>query len=146
MERKVFDDLQTIIVNLSKIKKMTAKAQAEILKPYGISSGHAAYVMALYGGGMTMKELSEMLCVGPANTTRVISTLMKKGYVASDCPKKGGRKFNVFLTETGRLLAEKIREQLTDDSALLHMLTPEEKNLFFTLLEKIAEGYDRHGI
>ena len=51
MERKVCDDLQTIIVNLSKIKKMTAKAQAEILKPYGISSGHAAYVMALYGGG-----------------------------------------------------------------------------------------------
>lgn len=142
MEGKAFGDLQALIVNLSKIKKANAKRQAEILKPYDISSGHAAYVMALYGGGMTMKELSDMLCVDPANTTRVIATLTQKGYVASDCPKKGCRKFKVFLTDSGRSLAEAVRARLIDDSAVMCMLTPEEKQTFFALIDKIAGGCD----
>lgn len=135
-------DLQSLTVYLSKLKKMTVKMQAELLKPYDISNRHATYIVALYNGdGMTMKELSDSLCVDPANTTRVIATLTEKGYVQNDCKKKGCRKFKVFLTDKGKELADHIRENIACGKALLtSALTEEESRQFMTLLVKLAKG------
>ena len=106
-------DLQSIIICLSKIKKNSIKAQEKLLKPYNLSSRYIGYIMALSeGDGMTMKELSDTLGVDPANTTRVISTLTEMGYVDNDCRKEGSRKFNVFLTQEGKDIADKMKKNI----------------------------------
>ena len=137
-------DLQSIIICLSKIKKKLVKSQAKMLKPYGLSSRHAGYIMALSeGDGMTMKALSDTLSVDPANTTRVISVLTEKGYVSNDSKKNGSRKYNVFLTEMGRQAAEKMKKDIVACSVeVMSPLSDEEKKVFATLLFKMASGND----
>ena len=134
-------DLQSIIICLSKLKKNSLKTQAKLLKPYNLGTRHAGYIMALSeGDGMTMKELSDTLCVDPANTTRVISTLTEMGYVSNDCPKEGSRKFKVFLTEEGKQVAEKMKTDIVNCSIeIMDPLTDDEKKTFVTLLFKMVD-------
>ena len=135
-------DLQSIIICLSKLKKNSLKTQAKLLKPYNLGTRHAGYIMALSeGDGMTMKELSDSLCVDPANTTRVISALTERGYVSNDCPKEGCRKFKVFLTQEGRRVADGIKKDIVNCSVeIMDPLTDDEKKTFVTLLFKMADG------
>ena len=136
-------DLQTLIICLSKLKKVSLKSQAKMLKPYGLCNREVSYVMALSKGPMTMKELSEALCVDPANTTRVIASLTESGYVANDCKREGCRKFNVFLTEKGNSLAEQIKKDVVDCGVeVMNPLTQEEQKTFIELLFKMARGAD----
>ena len=134
-------DLQSLIICLSKLKKTSIKAQAKMLKPYNLSTRHAGYIMALSeGSGMTMKALSDTLCVDPANTTRVIAALTEMGYVANDCRKEGCRKFNVFLTDKGKSIAEKMKKDVVVSSVeIMDPLTDEEKKTFVYLLFKMAQ-------
>ena len=57
-----FSQFQELTVHLSKLRKMSAKSQSELLKPYDISNRHATYIIALSeDNGMTMKELSQLM-------------------------------------------------------------------------------------
>ena len=133
-------DLQSIIICLSKLKKNSLKTQAKMLKPYNLGTRHAGYIMALSkGNSMTMKELSDVLCVDPANTTRVIGSLTKMGLVDNDCQKEGCRKYNVFLTEKGKQVAEQMKKDIVNCSVeIMDPLTDDEKKTFVTLLFKMA--------
>jgi len=136
-------DLQTMIVYLSKLKKASLKSQAKMLKPYGLCNRQVSYIMALSNGPMTMKALSEALCVDPANTTRVIASLMEIGYVENDCPKEGCRKYNVFLTEKGMTVANSMKTEVVNHSIeVMKPLTQEEQKLFCELLFKMAKEAD----
>ena len=142
MDRGVFNDFQTMAVYLSKLRKATCKFHSELLKPFGITHRYAAYIMILSDSeGMTMKQLSEELCVDPANTTRVIATLKEKGLVCDDCKKLGGRKFKVFLTDSGKNLAERLKEDfINSNDNMFAVLTAEEREQFFKLCSKIIEA------
>ena len=133
-------DLQSVITGLSKLKKRELKSQTKMLKPFNLTSRHAGYIMALSNGnGMTMKALSETLCVDPANTTRVIAFLDEKGYVTNDCKKEGCRKFNVFLTEKGKQVAQEMKKSVACHSLeIMDPLSDDEKRTFVTLLFKMA--------
>ena len=133
-------DLQSVITGLSKLKKRALKSQTKMLKPFGLTSRHAGYIMALSEGkGMTMKALSETLCVDPANTTRVVAYLDEMGYVTNDCKKEGCRKFNVFLTEKGMQVAQEMKKSVACHSMeIMSPLNSEEKITFVTLLFKMA--------
>lgn len=137
-----FSQFQELTVHLSKLRKMSAKSQSELLKPYDISNRHATYIIALSeDNGMTMKELSDALCVDPANTTRVIATLTEKGYVVNDCKKSGCRKFKVFLTEKGNELASQIKEGIKNNNQkIFSVLTDEEREMFWQLLLKVVKA------
>ena len=133
-------DLQSVITGLSKLKKRALKSQTKMLKPFNLTSRHAGYIMALSDGkGMTMKDLSETLCVDPANTTRVIAYLNEMGYVTNDCKKEGCRKFNVFLTEKGKQVAHEMKKSVACHSVeIMDPLSDDEKRTFVTLLFKMA--------
>ena len=137
-------DLQSVITGLSKLKKRALKKQTEMLKPLGLTSRHAGYIMALSDGrGMTMKALSETLCVDPANTTRVIAHLGEMGYVSNDCQKEGCRKFNVFLTDKGKDVANEMKKSVACHSLeIMDPLTSDEKLTFVKLLFKMAMDND----
>lgn len=142
MNCDVFYDFQTMMAYMSKLRKMSSRFFAELLKSFDITNRHAAYIMILSeSDGMTMKQLSDNLCVDPANTTRVVAALKEKGLVDDDCKKPGGRKFNVFLTGEGRKLATQLKVSfINSHTNMLSALTEEEKRLFFELCAKIVKS------
>ena len=142
MDCDKFSDFQTMTVYMSKLRKMSSNFFTEVLKSFDITHRHAAYITLLSkSGGMTMKQLSDSLCVDPANTTRVIAALKEKGLVDDDCKKPGGRKFNVFLTDEGKRIAAQLKESLINSQEyMLSALTDEERRQFFTLCAKIIKS------
>ena len=69
MNCDVFYDFQTMMAYMSKLRKMSSRFFAELLKSFDITNRHAAYIMILSeSDGMTMKQLSDNLCVDPART------------------------------------------------------------------------------
>ncbi len=97
-------------MSLQMRKNMTA-----IVEPYGLSHAHAIYLIALnLQDGQTMVSLSRFLDLDTANTTRVIKTLREKGFVYDDRKTESNKKFRIFLTESGKALADLLMARITE--------------------------------
>ncbi|NLL94736.1 MAG: winged helix-turn-helix transcriptional regulator [Thermoplasmatales archaeon] len=90
------------------------KNMTEFISPYGLTSSHAVYLIALHlEDGQTMVSLSNFLDLDTANTNRVIKVLREKGFVRDDRETPRSKKFSIFLTEEGRGLAASLMEHVT---------------------------------
>ena len=97
-------------MSLQMRKNMTA-----IVEPYGLSHAHAIYLIALnLQDGQTMVSLSRFLDLDTANTTRVIKTLREKGFVYDDRKTESNKKFRIFLTDSGKALANMVMTKITE--------------------------------
>ncbi len=91
------------------------KNMTSIVEPYGLTHSHAIYLIALeLQDGQTMVGLSHFLDLDTANTNRVIKVLREKGFVCDDRKTENTKKFRIFLTDSGRALAEGIMARITE--------------------------------
>ncbi len=128
-----------------KIKKMAQRRQQETLKPYGLSSIHAMYLVVLmhHSEGMTFKELCEKLCVDKANTSRAINVLEEKGYVFRDYTSPGVLKYKLILSEEGKKIAQEVGCTMKKfHRQLIESLTEEEIITVRGIMVKIAKAVD----
>ncbi len=95
-----------------RVSIITRRVMAECVRDYGLTGIHANYLIALnLREGLTLVELSSFLDIDAANTNRVIKVLKDKGLVYDDRPTPRSKKFNVFLTEEGKALADHIMSE-----------------------------------
>lgn len=91
-------------------KNMTA-----IVADQGLTSAHAIYLIALnLQDGQTLVSLSRFLDLDTANTNRVIKVLREKGFVYDDRKTEKSKKYSIYLTESGKELAKKIMDGITE--------------------------------
>ncbi len=94
---------------LDRIDTVIRRSMMDMVKPYGLTSSHSMYLLALYiRDGQTMVELSDYLDLDPANTNRVIKKLKEEKFVFDDREKENNKKYSIFLTESGKKLATEI--------------------------------------
>ncbi len=128
-----------------KIKKMAQRRQQEALKPYGLSSIHAMYLVVLMHQpeGMTFKEISEKLCVDKANTSRAFNVLEEKGYVFRDYTSAGVLKYKLILSEEGKKIAQEAGNTMKEfHRQLAESLSKEEIKTVREIMFKIAKAVD----
>ncbi len=127
---------------LSILYRMTMSHVAQELKAYGIGSGQAMFLLELFHrDGMRQEELSRLLNIDGANTTRAITKLVQEGYVVRRPDPEDGRAYRIYLTEK----AVELRADLCGvlrrwDDYLLAGLTHTEKALFLQLLKKTGQA------
>ena len=127
-------------VALGSVLKTIHKKQNEVLKPYGLSSLHALYLMLLYDNeqGMTMKSLNERIVVDKSNTSRAVASLEEKGYALRRMVDQEGGKWYVYLTEQGKKAARASREGMQRIvEALQGGMSLDEQNVLRSVLEKL---------
>ena len=116
------------------------------LKEFDLGSGQIMFLLELYySDGVRQEELSTLLNIDRANTTRAITKLEEQGYAVRELDSQDGRAYRVFLTE-------KALEVKTDlfalmgkwEKELLAVLSPEEQDLFIDLLKKIGHSVCEH--
>lgn len=91
-------------------KNMTA-----FVEKYGLTHAHAIYLIALHlQDGQTMVGLSRFLDLDTANTNRVIKILREKNFVYDDRANESNKKFKIYLTEEGKVLAESLMDHITE--------------------------------
>ncbi|MBQ9716097.1 MAG: MarR family transcriptional regulator [Clostridia bacterium] len=136
-----FGNHDDFAICLNKMKYNMQKNMSDALKPYNLSSMHSLYIMALYhNGAMTLACLSKAVCFNRANTTRVIRDLIQKGYVFCDRQSESQRKFNVFLTDNGKKLANNLHQQMENQrKKQSSKLTKEEWDTLIFLMHKLVD-------
>jgi DNA-binding MarR family transcriptional regulator len=127
------------------IRKAVQKRQTEFLKPYGLSSIHAKYLVALVNceEGMTLRELCEKLFVDKANTSRAIAALEELDYIEKKFLSTSMQKYRICLTAKGNLLAQKVVDDMKKAYDILFAhLTSEELQTVHNVMIKIHEAAD----
>ncbi len=116
------------------------------LAHFDIGSGALPVLMSLLRkDGINQQELSKMLHVDKATTTRVITQLIKKGYVQREQDPLDHRAYRLFVTQKARACAPGIRKVLHAWTAILaEGLTDEEKATALTLLQHMRDNALHH--
>ena len=85
------------------------------LKPYGLTVEQFQVMRSLEGGrGMVQNEICEVVAKSPANMTRILDRLEKKGYLERRGNPEDRRSSLVFLMEEGIQLMDRVKSEISD--------------------------------
>jgi DNA-binding MarR family transcriptional regulator len=120
------------------IKAYLDKVTSPELEKIGITPSSASFLGVIrHFHGISLKELSEILLVDKAHTTRMVGKLMDLGLVVNTAE---GHQYSLELTEKGNEVAIKAKE--INDAAsreLYKDVTPEEMEVIRNVLFKMQK-------
>jgi DNA-binding MarR family transcriptional regulator len=94
-------------------------------------------------GPLRLGDLTQRLFLDKSTTSRVVRTLVKKGYVEQHSDASDGRATALSVTRTGRNLCARITEDLVDQqTALLADLDPEVRSGVVNVIRRLAQAAD----
>ncbi len=139
------DDGHNIGKLISFISRQNHRYIARRLEELGIGSGQHQYLMTLYRkDGINQDELSRLVGLDKATTTRAVRKLVEGGYVAQERDPSDGRSYLIRLTDKGDEIKPIIKGTLGDLVAELSSgLSNEEIETLDTLLLKVAGNSSR---
>lgn len=127
------------------IHKCINKIKFDIAPDLGVKSVHVfwVYELLLHPDGLTAAEIAAVSMVDRSLVSREIETLKKNGYVeVEDNGKKRNYNARITLTEKGKDLAEKIKEEAVSvQVAADHGISEEELVSFYSTLEKLYSNF-----
>ena len=120
-------------VNLTLKDSSLTSAQINVLSELDHADGHA----------MSLRQLQANLRVAQSTTTGLVSRLAAKGLVEITIDPEDRRIHVVSLTSEGKLGGrERCRNIINAEEALLKCLSPDEREMFRTLLSKVYEALE----
>ena len=94
-------------------------------------------------GPMRLNTLAERLFLDKSTTSRVVGTLVKKGYVEQGADRQDGRAIALSATRKGRSLCARITDDLVDQQKqLLQDLDPDVRTGVVAVLRRLARAAD----
>ncbi|MBQ8605559.1 MAG: MarR family transcriptional regulator [Clostridia bacterium] len=109
------------------------------------SSGHRA-LMYIYrvGDGISQKELAEHFGITAAGASGTVRKLETGGYIKVESAKDDLRRYEIYLTELGRKIAEDSRKIFKElDTKMLDGISEHELKVFCSCLEKMKDNLER---
>jgi DNA-binding MarR family transcriptional regulator len=94
-------------------------------------------------GPMRLGALADRLFLDKSTTSRVVATLVKKGYVEQGADARDGRAIALSATRKGRGLCARITDDLVgQQKQLLHDLDPDVRAGVVRVLRRLAQAAD----
>ena len=94
-------------------------------------------------GPLRLSALADRLFLDKSTTSRVVGTLVKKGYVEQGADARDGRAIALSATRKGRSLCARITDDLVDQQKrLLQDLDPEVRGGVVRVLRRLAQAAD----
>lgn len=88
--------------------------------------------------GLSQCELAEKMFFKPSSVSVTIQKMEDSGYILREPHESDARQFRIFLTESGKALADKIRRTFEQvEKETFETLTPEEITELRRILEKL---------
>lgn len=92
---------------------------------------------------MRLNGLAERLFLDKSTTSRVVATLVKKGYVEQRADNADGRAIALHVTPGGRRLYKRITDGLVDQQKqILQDLEPDVRDGVVTVIRRLARAAD----
>ncbi|MFQ6723957.1 MAG: MarR family winged helix-turn-helix transcriptional regulator [Clostridia bacterium] len=137
---------------ITKIRRSITKIKTEEMAEFDLKSPHVSCLYYLYqsDGNMTAKEICDASDEDKAAISRSIEYLETNGYIECKCKTEKRYKSPLYLTEKGKLVAEKIAEKVENivNIASADMNIEERKKFYKNLttisnnLQKICDEYE----
>jgi MarR family 2-MHQ and catechol resistance regulon transcriptional repressor len=94
-------------------------------------------------GPLRLGALADRLFLDKSTTSRVVATLVKKGYVEQGADARDGRAIAVSATRKGRSLCARINDDLVaQQKQLLQDLDPDVRSGVVSVLRRLAQAAD----
>jgi MarR family transcriptional regulator, 2-MHQ and catechol-resistance regulon repressor len=107
-----------------------------------VTQCHALETLANHGP-MRLSELAGRLFLDKSTTSRVVSTLVRKGYVEQRRDPEDGRATTIRATRVGHRLCARITDELiAQQKALLEDLDPDIRTGVVQVLQRLAAAAD----
>lgn len=132
------------------INLLARKSQSYIgnaLCKYNLTAAEQPFFMALqHYEGITQEELTAIVCVDKAVTTRVVKSLEKKGYLVRMQDQEDRRQNRIYPTDITRQMGETVRKELLGfDEVLTRGISQQDLDIVYTVLLKMRENlFDIH--
>lgn len=106
----------------------------------GITSGQAgALILIASNPGVSQSDLARAMRIERATMGTTISRMISRGWIDRRLNKDNRRAYCLFLSETGRILMQKLIPLLREhESAITENLTESEARALSALLKKMA--------
>ena len=102
-----------------------------------------ALEMLVEHGPMRLNALADRLFLDKSTTSRVVSTLARKGYVEQRADESDGRAIALHASATGRRLCRRITDDLVDQQRqLLQDLDPAARGEVVKVIARLASAAD----
>lgn len=113
------------------------------LSKYNLTAAEQPFFMALqHYEGVTQEELTAIVCVDKAVTTRAVRSLEKKGYLVRIQDKNDKRQNRIYPTEMTKQLGPAVREELLHFNDLLTKeIDAQSVDLLYAALLKMEENF-----
>lgn len=127
------------------LQRLTCAAQAhdnETTCCFGVTRLQALVMLELlWGGTLTMQEISTKVCLAPSTMTRVVEKLARAGFVKRLRSKRDRRSVKCVLTEKGVQLCELLQDCFINFyESLLEKIPPGERSKFPHHLQLFLES------
>lgn len=134
-----FDKIHNIIF---KVKNEFQKQINKAMKKMGITGLQSKFLFCICKSknGITLKELTFMIDVDKALTTRLVSELREMGLVEDNRNEGNSRGYKIFITPKGKKITLKSK-QIMDKlhNSIIPDFNDEEKLVLGNILEKIFD-------
>lgn len=112
------------------------------MRKYGITAAEEPFFMAIQKHeGATQDELTSLVGVDKAATTRAICSLERKGYLTRRQDERDRRLNRVYATEKALRIGNEVREELLRlNKEILNGITEEDQIILYQALLKMEEN------
>ncbi|MFN3784322.1 MAG: MarR family winged helix-turn-helix transcriptional regulator [Spirosomataceae bacterium] len=133
------NETQQAVVNIMYTNNWLCTKQNKILKKYGISLQQYNVLRILKGhnpepimiNGIIDRMLDKM-----SNASRLVDKLVQKGYVDRNYNEQDRRACDVFISEKGKVVLEKLNQEMAEMEDAISGLTEEEAALLNSLIDR----------
>lgn len=117
----------------------------EVLKDYGITAAEQPFFMAVeHSDGMTQEELTAIVSVDKAATTRAVRSLEEKGYLTRRQDTKDRRKNLIYPTKkTHELFPEVQKTLLALNDQITEGLSEAERNVICRAMLLMMQNFEK---
>lgn len=110
--------METLSRNLLLVSRRAQTCVGEIAKKYGLSAAEQPFFMAIRKqSGLTQEELTALVGVDKAMTTRVIRSLESKGFIRKAQDERDKRQNLIYKTEKVDLIEAQLQADLFEFNA-----------------------------
>jgi DNA-binding MarR family transcriptional regulator len=141
-QQKFSSEYQKAIINILYTSNFLSLIHSKTLKPYGISPEQFNILRILrgqYPQPATVKLLIERMLNKSSNASRLVEKLRLKGLVDRKEVPNNRREVDVFITEKGLELLDKLDKKGLEDNKNSDKITDQELKELNRVLDKIRE-------
>jgi len=134
-------DLQTAVADLVRVYQFRDRDRI-CCHDISVTQCYALETLVEHGP-LRLSALADRLFLDKSTTSRVVGTLVKKGYVEQGADAQDGRAIALSATRKGRSLCARITDDLVDQQKqLLQDLDPEVRAGVVRVLRRLAQAAD----